>query len=66
LSADVAAGVQIAKNMRIDETMMEEMDAISSRTMMDAQKNNADFAKVLTSIHDWAKQNNMNIEGLDL
>jgi len=66
LSADVAAGVQIAKNMRIDETMMEEMDAISSRTMTDAQKNNADFAKVLTNIHDWAKQNNMNIEGLDL
>ena len=66
LSADIAAGVQIAKNMRIDETMMEEMDAISSRTMQDAQKNKADFAKVITSIQDWAKSNNMDISGLDL
>jgi len=66
LSADITAGVQIAKNMRIDETMMEEMDAISSRTMQDAQKNKADFAKVITSIQDWAKSNNMDISGLDL
>ena len=66
LSADVTAGIQIAKNMRVDETMMEEMDAISSRTMLDAQKNNADFAKVLTNIQEWANDNHINIKGLDL
>jgi len=52
--------------MRIDETMMEEMDAISARTMQDAQKNNSDFAKVLTSIQEWANENGVSIKGLDL